>query len=255
MSENNRHSGLRRWTRRLGLTLLGLLVVGLLLRLSLKSSLVHNWVRAVVVDTANQQLNAELAIDRLSGDLWNELTISGIRLTQNKNDTVAQIDSVHAAYNIWALLEGRIEVSNIGIYRPRLNVRQQQGTWNVSTLTKVSDDTAVGESTLAFDLQDLHLHEGRVSVQSDSLPVEPNFEISGLGVSSSFFYSSEGFDFDLRELVFQLKETKLNEPLTVQTAAKGQQNRITLEKLVLATSNSMLRSSGFASATDFGAAA
>jgi autotransporter translocation and assembly factor TamB len=235
----------------LGIVLLGLVVLGLVVRLSLKTSPVQNWVRGFIVDTANQQLNAELAIDKLSGDLWNELKISGISLTQSRDDTVAQIDSIHTTHNIWALFEGTIEISKFDIHRPKLNVRQQDSSWNVATLVPASDDTSATESsTLAFDLQDLKLHRGQVSVQGDSLPVESRFEMRDIEISSRFSYSSQGFDFDLRQLGFRIEQTQLNEPLTVQTAATGQQNRITLEKLVIGTGNSMLKSTGFASAAD-----
>ena len=250
MNEKNQHSGLRRWGQRLGIALLGLLVLGLVFRLSLTTSTVQNWVRSFVVDTANEQLNAELAIDELSGDLWNELRLSGIRLTQMKDDTIAQIDSVHAAYNIWSLLEGRVEISELGIYRPRANIRQEQGTWNVATIAKTSDDTTSSGGMMAIDLQDLHLRGGQISVQGDSLPIESNFRVTDLELASSFSYSGEAFDVNLRELAFQLEETQLGQPLRVETAATGSQDRITLEKLVVATGNSMLRSSGFASATD-----
>lgn len=242
------HSGFWRWARRLGWTILALLLMGVLLRLSLKTSMVQNWVRDFVVNTANGQLNAELSIDRLSGDLWSDITVRGIRLM--KDDTVAQVDSVHAAYNIWALLEGKLEVSQLGIYRPRVNLRQTGGQWNVQTLVKESDQPAESGETFPFQIDDFQLKEGFISVQSDSLPLESSFAIDDLGLSTRLGYSGESYNIDLRDLSFRLMNTKLDQPLRFQTSAKAKQDSITLERLVVATGNSMLRSSGYVHSAD-----
>ncbi len=248
MSEKNTHSGLRRWIRRIGWILLAVLMIGILLRLSLKTSVVHNWARDFIVDSANEQLNARLSIDQLSGDLWNEATVSGIQLMQD--DTVAQIDSVHAAYDIWALLGGRLKISELGIYRPLLNLRQRGNLWNVQTLVRESDEPAESDAMFPILIDDIQLDRGYISVQSDSLPLESNFAVDELAISSKLDYNDETFNIDLCNLSFQLENTQLEQPLRVQSSAKAQQNKITLEKLVLATGNSMLRSSGYVSSED-----
>ena len=246
--QSTKYSGFWRWLRRLGWALLALLLVAVLFRLSLKTSPVHNWVRGFIVDSANEQLNAQLSINRLSGDLWSEVTVSGIRLMQD--DTVAQIDSVHAAYNVWSLLGGELEVSKLGIYRPRVKLSQRGEQWNVQSLVKDSEQPAEPGGIFPFQVEDLQLTEGYISVQSDSLPLESNFAVDNLGLSSTLGYSDDAFTVDLRDLSFQLINTRLDQPLRFQTSAKAQQDSITLEKLVVATGNSILQSSGYVNSAD-----
>lgn len=247
-NETKKYSGFWRWTRRIGWVLIGLLLIGIMLRLSLRTGFVQNWVRGFIVNTANKQLNAQLSINQLSGDLWTDVTMSGIRLMQD--DTVAQIDSIHVAYDIWALLGGRIDISKLGIYQPRLHLRQQDDQWNVQNLVKESGESTDSAGGFAFQIDDLQLSDGYISVQSDSLPLESNFAIDELAISSKVEYTDKSFDVNLRNLSFQLENTRLQQPLHLQTSATAQQNRITLEKLVVATGNSMFRSSGYVSSED-----
>lgn len=245
MNENEQHTGFRKWGRRIlwvFAVFLGLLII---LRLSLKTDTVQNWVKDYVVATANQQLNAELSIDQLSGDLLREVNLSGLRLMQE--DTLAQIDSIYAAYNIWSAIGGQIEISDLIVYQPRVNLRQEKGQWNVQDLIPESRDTT---GTLSLDIDNFELRKGAVSVQSDSLPVESYFTIDTLMLSSSLNYRNENYSFHLRDLSFLLENTELDQPLKVQTSATAQENSITLDQLILATGNSMIYSSGYASPPD-----
>lgn len=242
------HSSFVRWIKRAGWAILGLLLVFMVLRLSLKTRVVQAWTKNFIISTANKQLNATLSIHELSGDLWTQATLSGIRLAQE--DTIANIDSVHAAYNVWALLGGRIEITQLGIYQPQTKLRQRSGRWNVQDIMSPSSDTTASGGGFSLQIDNLELTGGSVSVRSDSLPVESNFSVRNVNIASSLSYSADGFDVNLRDLSFQVDNTQLQNPLSVKTSASAQQNKVTLEKLVLATGNSMIRSSGFASAID-----
>lgn len=242
---SNRHSGWRRWARRFAWALAMLLLVGILLRLSLKTDVVQGWVKNLAVSTANQQLNARLSVDKLSGDLWDEVTISGIQLVQE--DTVAQIDSVHTSYNIWSFLGGHIELSQLHIYQPKANLRQQDGRWNVQDIMPQSEETSGG--TFSFTVGNLTLTEGYVSVQSNSLP-DSSFTIQNLGLSSSLGYSEKDYHINLRDLSFRVENTKLEQSLEIQTSASASKDKITLEKLIFASGNSVVRSKGYASPVD-----
>ncbi len=245
MSETNRNNSLRRWGRRF---LWGVAVVvglAILLRLSLKTTFVHNWVKDYAVSAANQQLNAELSIDRLSGDLWREVQLSDLRMM--RADTIARIDSIHATYDIWAALGGRFVISDLTVYQPRADLRQSNGRWNVQNLIPETEDTT-GSFSLTID--NFELRGGNVSVQSDSLPAESHFTINKMMLVSSLEYEDEEYDIQLRDLSFQLENTELEQPLKVQTSASAQNNSITLERLILATGNSVIASSGYASPSD-----
>jgi autotransporter translocation and assembly factor TamB len=226
----------------------GLLLVVIFLRLSLKTSTIQNWVRSYVETTANQQLNADLSIDQLSGDLWKKAMLSGISLV--RQDTVAQIDSIHVEYNVWSLFAGRIEASDLQVYGPTLRLRQQQNRWNVQNIVSASDAEKSSGEMWPIAIDNVILQGGTISVQSDSMPLESNFNIDELEISSSLALAPESFRVDLQNLSFVLTNTQLDQPLRVETTASARQEKITLENLLLATGNSVIRSSGFASPVD-----
>lgn len=250
MNQNSQqHSRGWRWLRVIGWTLAVLLLLIVLLRLSLKTAFVQDWAKNYLVSTANQQLNATLMVDRLSGDLWNNITLSDISLTQK--DTTARIDSVHAEYNLWALIDGQIEVSQLGIYQPHLRLRQEGEQWNVQQiLPQTAEDTSDDGGAVAFAIDDLHLRGGYISVQSDSIPEESFFTVNNLAISSSLAFAEEDYDINLRDLSFQLYNTQLDDPIRFESSASADQNQITLDKLVLATGNSVLQTSGYATSPD-----
>ncbi|HEX6983220.1 MAG TPA: translocation/assembly module TamB domain-containing protein [Balneolaceae bacterium] len=249
MSAENQHSGIKRWAKWLAWFLVAIILLLLIVRLSLKTSFVQSRVKDFVVSTANAQLNAELTIDGLSGDLWNEITISGLKLVAE--DTVARIDSIYISYNILSFLGEQFEVSEVEIYRPIVHLRQQNEQWNVQKLVVESPDTAADTTgTFAFRIDNFALNEGTVTVRSEDLPVESDFTVDELDINSSFSMSEDAFSFNLQNLSFQIEQTQLNAPLKIQTAARADSNSITLEKLVLSTGSSMIRSSAFASQKD-----
>lgn len=239
----------KRWGKRMLWTFAGIALLVLLFRLSLKTKVVHNWVKNSIVSTANGQMKGTLHIDGLSGDLWKQVTLSGIQLNMNQ-DTLASIDSVHAAYNVWSLLEGRLEVPGLNFYRPQLKLREQEGGWNVQDIMVERTDSSPAGSVFPFQLSSFRLHNGAIAVHSESLPIGPDVSIQDLSISSSFRYGAGTYSLNLQNLSFQLRQTNIEGPLHFETSAKARNEQISLEKLVLATGNSMIRSSAYISPGD-----
>ncbi|MEL7832613.1 translocation/assembly module TamB domain-containing protein [Fodinibius sp. Rm-B-1B1-1] len=248
MSEqNNQHSGFKKWGMRFLWVFFAVLVLGLVLRLSLKTEFVQNYARTFIVDMANSQLNADFSIERLSGDLWKEVTLSGIALQQQ--DTIATIDSIHTRYNVLTLLGGEIEVSELQVYRPHVNLRQHEGHWNVEGLVVESSDTTASPM-MKFQVQDFGLNEGNVSVESDSLPIGSHYTIDQLDVASSFGFDGNDYNLELRDLAFYINETNIDQGIAFQASAAAKEQRVTLEQLMLATGKSVVEADGFASVSD-----
>jgi len=193
--QSNKNSIIKRWGKRLLWLCLSVFMLGLILRLSLKTNFVQDQARSFLVSTANEKLNAHLSIKKLSGDLWKEVTLSQIIVTQDK-DTTAQIDSVHATYNIWALAGGTIDVTDLGIYQPTLNIWQNTGGWNVEQLVAESSDTTES-AMIPFRIENLVLDGGAVSVKSDSLPLGSSYEIRQMNIASSIGYDGKMYEADL----------------------------------------------------------
>ncbi|NGP87648.1 hypothetical protein G3569_04725 [Aliifodinibius halophilus] len=234
---------MKRWGKRLLWTLGGIAVLLLLLRLSLKTALVQDWVKDTVVTSANEQIRGELTIGELSGDLWKEMKISNLYLKQN-GDSLAAIDSINVAYNIWALAGGTIDISELDISHPNLKLHEEKGRWNIQDLLKESADTTSGGMGWAIDVNNFQLHNGILSVKSDSLLPLDSFMVKELGIASSGSYNQPYYNVNLRDLSFKLYQSKLSDPLQVATSASVDAEKLSLEKLVLATSRTMIQSSG-----------
>ncbi len=246
--QNSKYSTVKRWGKRILWLCLSILVLGLILRLSLKTAFVQDRVRNALVSTANDQLNAELSIEKLSGDLWNDITLSQIILIQN-DDTIAQVDSVHATYNIWALLGGKIDVTDLAIYQPKVNVWEDTDGWNTEELVTESSDTAESEM-IPFRIKNLVLDNGAVSVESDSLPLGSSYDIRQMNIASSIGYDGNIFEVDLRDFSLNLTKNDLDQSLDVQASASAKNLNLTLEKLVLATGRSVIEANGYANMAD-----
>ncbi|MGM0547384.1 MAG: AsmA family protein, partial [Bacteroidota bacterium] len=249
MEQQKKHTTLKKWSLRLLWVCLVVFLLGLVLRLSLKTEFVQNQARNYLVKTANSQLNGKLSIERISGDLWKEVTLSGIVL--HRQDTLARVDSIHTAYNLWALVDGKIEVSELQVYQPNIDLQQYQGRWNMEGLVAESSDTTESETTMMpFQIDSLTLDGGDITVQSDSLPVGSVFAISDLQLASSLGYQNEEYNIDLDELSFRAQNDASPRSVNVETAASFAEQQFSLEQLVIAAGESVVRASGNANAAD-----
>ncbi|TYP92125.1 Autotransporter translocation and assembly factor TamB [Fodinibius salinus] len=236
--QSTKNKTFKKWGIRISGILLGVAVLAVVARLSLKTPLVQGWVKNIVVNTANNQINAKLDIDKLSGDLWHQLKLSGITLTRQR-DTLIAVDSVRADYNIWALASGELDVSELDIYRPTADIKQQNGSWDIANVAPSSSGDG---GMIPFRIDDLQLHQGKVTANGAGLPDSP-LTIADLEISSSISYNQPSYNVDLTNLSFQVQHLT-DDLFQLSTSAAASDKKITLQKLVLATGNSVIQSSG-----------
>jgi len=163
---------------------------------------------------------------------------------------LAAVDSARARYNVWALLDGQIDISDVNIYHPSVHLRQRDGAWNVQQVMAESFDTTSSGTYWPFQIRNFHLQDGAISLTSDSLLMNDSLSVDKLTVASSFAYSGDSYRFNLRNLSFELRQSTLGEPLRVETAGTADNDQLTLENLMLATGQSMVQASAFFSPSD-----
>jgi autotransporter translocation and assembly factor TamB len=238
----------RKWPWILLLCLLGL--IGLA-RLALMTDPIHRWVKQTIVTTAGQQLAPELSIGTVSGDLWKEATLSNIRLTEDDH-TVANIDSLRLKYDVWSYFGDALQIEEIRLVNPYLKLKQQaDSSWNVQHWVTAADtSTDTSSAAFSFDIANLSIQKGRFDISSIQLPQDSSFVIDGMNLASRIGYYGERYDVNLRDLNFNIQQTKLDAPVRVQAAAKADSATVTLEKLAIATGQSALKASGQANTVD-----
>ena len=113
MTKEKVHSR-KRFIRPVLYTLTAILVLLALLRVSLFTRPVLNFAKNQAESLINEQLDAELEIGGLDGDLWKRLVISDISL-KSEEEKVAGIDTITVAYDILSLLSDVFEISELRI--------------------------------------------------------------------------------------------------------------------------------------------
>lgn len=232
----------RRWPWVLPLALVAFL---LLVRLSLLTRPVQKWVKGQIIAAANAQLQGELSIRKLNGDLWKEVNLTGIDV--KKADTLVHIDTVRARYSLLSYFGNAFEVSEVRISGPKVKLQQfDDGSWNLQQLLKPAEPAAdtTASSPFYFQLDSLAVDRGSVEVTAPQLLPDSTLKVGGLQVGAGLGIAEPGFHFTLHRLSFSLEKSKLGTPARVKATARSEGKAYSLQQLVLATGQSLLESSG-----------
>lgn len=219
-----------------------------LVRLSLMTGPVHRWVKGLIVDTAKNQLNPELSIGNLSGDLWSKVTLTNITLTEDS--TVASVDTLHIEYDLLSYFGDAFQIDELRAINPFLKIEQRDSALNIQSWIKpAAPDTTAGDP-FAFSISNISISGGRIDALLPQIQPEADFLIDNLNLAAGISYFGDRYSTNIAELNFSIKNTRLNAPASFQAAAEASQSSITLEELVIATAHSMLRASGQADLAD-----
>ena len=143
----------RRWLRRIGWALLGLIgtpivLVGLLL-LVLQTSWGAEQVRRLIERQVNAQLQGgRLEIGALRGNFVRTLALYDVALRDASGRALLALDSLEIAYVPEALLfDRRVHLRRVRLIRPRLELTQQpDSTWDLLRLFGTAPDTTAKET-------------------------------------------------------------------------------------------------------------
>ena len=224
--------------------LLGIILLVAALRFSLKTDLVRNIVKSQVVSSVNDQLRVELSIQELKGDLWKELEVQGISITDSDKDTLGSIDSLRIGYNILSYFQSVFQISDISISEPYVKLRQKDGEINLSTWLKPSPQDTAQSEPFPVRVKDFQLSGGKVDAQLETLSEDSAFIIDNLHLRSNFALLETGYEASISDFSFDVLQTRFSEKITFESSLQAGEKTISLEKLVLATGNSIIRSSG-----------
>ncbi len=250
MSKEKPHIAIR-ILKAFGWTLLAISLLILLARLSLKTSVVHNFAKEKAAEIANQQLNATLTLGEINGDLWKHFSINELRL-QQENTTTAFIDSVEVQYNIWSLLSGSFSASKVSIYGLQASIIETtDSTFNVQKLVKEPEQPHPEEAPGSFgiNLEQIILENSSVYIQSALYLPDSTLRINQLQAQAGFSYANE-ISASLSSLSFKLKEGRLPTAIAVETSGAFHDKEITLNRLLIESSRSLLKANGVANLKD-----
>ncbi len=232
-----------------GWTLLSLLILASFLRLSLKTSTIHNFAKNKITSLANDQLNGTLSIGDIDGDLWNDFVVTSITLQQT--DTLASIDTLGVQYNIWSLLNSSFHAEQIRINGLRASIIEEADTtFNVQNLIKETEPTQTSSGpAFGLYLDNIQVENSLVFIQSSSYLPDSTLTINNLNASAGFSLDEE-ISGSLSSLSFTVREGRLPSAISVETSGSYQDQEITLNQLIVETGRSVLNASAFANLHD-----
>lgn len=245
MGPEKSHSWIRGILKAAGILLGVLLLLLLAARLSLNSDWLRELVRERGVAMANRQLNATLTVESLEGDLWREMRLSGIRLgTPGETEggkPLAAVDSIRITYDLLSFFSPVFEVGEIRVEGFRAEAVKREEAWNFEGV--VRDE---GEPASAFGLRvgDLRISNSRLGARGVGGLPDSSFAADGLELRGSVFYLAGEYELNLASLSFRLSAAGIAPDLEVESTARASGDSLTLERLVLGTGRTLLRSSG-----------
>src|SRR5689334_1033286 len=94
-----------------------------------------NLLRGYIVREANQYLNGQLSIGRLSGNLFFGVELENIGVSMDGNQVVA-VKDLGLDYNAFELISKGLSLDAIRLNKPVIYLRRDGDTWSISRLLK-----------------------------------------------------------------------------------------------------------------------
>lgn len=221
--------------------LLILLISG---RFLLKSAWLFEKVRGIVVEQASQQLNGHLSIEDIEGDLMKGFTARNIILDDTSSAEIARVDSVKIRYDLFKALFSPHKFNSIEIFGSNIFVEQQaDSSWNVLNLIPETGESAESSEPLYWFVEGLKLSGANIEIHSEQYLPDDHLFLDNITAILSGGMLETGISGNLRQLDFSIREGRLPQPVDVYLAGATQEDRYTLDSIVINTGRSVLRGS------------
>ncbi len=165
----------RRWARRIGWGVLGLvggvllLVAGALLFLTAPAG--EEWLRGKALELANEQLSGRLEAGSVDLSLTG-LTLRDVKLYTPEGELVAEVALIDARLALSSLLSQHVEVKSARVERPRLYLEQDERGLNLARALEPREpkpeEPDTGRGSLRVSVKDFTLEDGYVDFESDT---------------------------------------------------------------------------------------
>jgi hypothetical protein len=244
MNEEKKHS-MKRWHKwAIASGIFILFIVGA--RLALKSDWFFDKVRDVAIEQVNKHVNGTIDIESIRGDLLSGFAITGVNLKDLNQDDVIFIDTISVNYSLFSLIRSPYTVDEMNIKGVEAHIVQDEDSvWNVMKLVDFEDAPEEELDPVFWSVKQISLDRFNVNVISDILLPDGSLTVNDLNADLTAGAEQNGFYGSVRSLNFALKEARLPEPIDVFLAGGAEQERYTLESLVINTGRTMLNANAY----------
>jgi len=206
-----------------------------------------SWVKGIIVAQVNQAIHCQVTIEKLAGDLFTHLSLSGMLLSCQQ-DTLLYIRELEVRYAPLKFLKNDIYIEKLSLADAQIYLSQApDSSWNFTHLIK-KDSMATGtaeESSEEFpftvSLENFQMTSGLLHIQTFNELFPRKIVIQNLEFSGKFL--PENIDFELRQCQLQsLSPDIIIDNLTFRFVQN--ENQYSLKNLFLKTAQNEVSITG-----------
>ncbi len=214
-------------------------------RISLQSDYVFDKVRDFAVNQANDQLNGQLSIDEIRGDLLFGFTVKGVSLLDENSESILTADSIQVAYTLPSLIFSPHHLDQLRIDGAKITAEQYaDSTWNFERILPAAEPgiDEPDDDPLFWKLGRLTIENSSVAVISDLLLPDGKVSAENISFNGGAEMLRRGWYANINNFSLILNEERLPEPISFALNGTGTDERITLENVVINSGRSLLSS-------------
>ena len=152
----------RKWLTPLVVVLitLSLLIGGTLL--ALYNSKVQTYIVGQVTEKLSEKLSADVSIKHIHYRPLNHLTVDSLYISDQQRDTLLFVEQAHISINLLALVDDRLDLTEIALKRPYINLHSMKdSTLNCQFLLDMMQQTDTTTSSMRVNVDKLQLTDVR----------------------------------------------------------------------------------------------
>ncbi len=234
---NNKRKSYLKWI--IALFVIITLLTGI--RLALKSDWLLDYVRDFAVEQANEQLNGELEIGSIRGDLLFGITLSDVKLSDLQQNEIFAVDTLQLRYTLPSLISEphRLDLLRAEGIRGTL-IQDEDSVWNAERILPEADPDSEESDPLYWSVDRILIDNSNISFRSDLLLPDGYLEIEDLSLQSMAEMYPDRWLVSLDHLSLRIREGRLPSPIEVSLQAVAMDEQITLESLMVNTGRTLL---------------
>jgi len=214
------------------------------IRMALKSDWLIEYLRTIAENEISAQLNGTVSIDELNGDLLSGLTMINTDILDQAGNRLIHADTIHVGYQIFSLLKTPIIIDGIVISGLNVNANQEDdGDWNLLNLLPEEEEKEAESTPLFWYVDFLRIKNSGLSARSGELP-DGRVNVEGFELVSSVGFIETGWLAVIDDLSLNVLQKRLSDPVEIQASGSGDEVKINLEQLLVATGRSFFTASG-----------
>ncbi|HKY06799.1 MAG TPA: translocation/assembly module TamB [Candidatus Binatia bacterium] len=193
----------------LGAAALLLLVVGAAL-IYVRSEHFTRWLREEGLAAVNQAIRGTIAVERLEGSVWRDVTLYNVAL-RHENAEIVQIPRLHVSFSLWRLFWGELSISQIDAFKPLVNLRQDdEKRWNVVEALGPREPKPEQKSEFTTLINSLRLRDAAIDLRLAGKE-EKLYRLQNLDLEAGLGVLPDGVSLEVHELLTGLVSKGLPE--------------------------------------------